>query len=156
MFAISDAKGGYKKVTIIHDSSLTVGEAEIVALLGRNGVGKSTLMKYAMGLIDNFGGSVSLNGKTLPSSTSKRVKMGLGYVPQGRFVFPRMSVPENIAAAAIACGHDSKSAISEAFSRFSNSRRKKRCLGRKFEWRATANSFNRTSTRNKTEGTSPR
>ena len=115
MFAISDAKGGYKKVTIIHDASLTVGETEIVALLGRNGVGKSTLMKYAMGLIDNFGGSVSINGKTLPSSTSKRVKMGLGYVPQGRFVFPRMSVPENIAAAAIACGHDRKAAISEAF-----------------------------------------
>ena len=71
MFAISNAKGGYKKVTIIHDSSLAVGEAEIVALLGRNGVGKSTLMKYAMGLIDNFGGSVSINGKVLPSSTSK-------------------------------------------------------------------------------------
>ncbi len=128
MFAISDAKGGYRKTTVIYDSSLTVGEAEVVALLGRNGVGKSTLMKYAMGLIDSFGGSVSINGKTLPASTSKRVKMGLGYVPQGRFVFPRLSVSENIAAAAIACGHDRKDSINEAFADFPILREKKNSL----------------------------
>lgn len=118
MFEISDAWGGYKKTTIIYDSSLKVDEAEIVALLGRNGVGKSTLIKYAMGLVDSFGGVVSVNGKALPDSTAKRVRRGLGYVPQGRFVFPRMSVPENIAAAAIACGHDMKAAINDAFADF--------------------------------------
>lgn len=118
MFAISDATGGYRKVTIIRNASLAVGEGEMVALLGRNGVGKTTLIKYAMGLLDDFGGSVSLEGQVLPASTSKRVRLGLGYVPQGRFVFPRLSVPENIAAAAIACGHDRRAAVTEAFSDF--------------------------------------
>ena len=118
MFEISKAKGGYKKVTIIHDASLSVGESEIVALLGRNGAGKTTLIKYAMGLVDNFSGSVSINGDTLPQSTSKRVKMGLGYVPQGRYVFPRLSVPENIVAAAIACGHDRNKSVDDAFADF--------------------------------------
>ena len=88
MFAISDAKGGYKKVTIIHDASLTVGETEIVALLGRNGVGKSTLMKYAMGLIDNFGGSVSINGKTLPSVYFEKSKNGVGLCSTGTVRVP--------------------------------------------------------------------
>ena len=145
MFEISEARGGYKKTTIVYDSSLTVGEAEIVALLGRNGAGKSTLMKYAMGLIDSFGGSVSINGKTLPASTSKRVKKGLGYVPQGRFVFPRLSVSENIAAAAIACGHDKKAAINEAYVDFPDSRRKKGFLGGQSERRTAADSVHCTS-----------
>ena len=118
MFSIDNATGGYKKTRIIENVSISVKEGEIVGLLGRNGVGKTTLLKYAMGLIDNFGGSVSIEGKTLPLSTSKRVKMGLGYVPQGRFVFPRLSTLENISAAAIACGHNPKIAIDEALNDF--------------------------------------
>lgn len=115
---ISNANGGYKRVTIIRDCSLRVDKGEIVALLGRNGAGKSTLMKFTMGLVDTFGGSVSIHGNTLPLSTSKRVKMGLGYVPQGRYVFPRLSVPENIAVAALACGHDRQESIEDAFADF--------------------------------------
>ena len=128
MFAISNAAGGYKKVTIINNVSITVNDGEIVALLGRNGVGKTTLIKYAMGLIDDFGGSVSLNGEKLPASVSKRVKKGLGYVPQGRFVFPRMSVSENIATAAIACGHNRKVAVEESFADFPILEQKKTAL----------------------------
>ncbi|MDA3833853.1 MAG: ABC transporter ATP-binding protein [Spirochaetales bacterium] len=128
MLSISEATGGYKKVTIIKNASISVGEGEIVALLGRNGVGKTTLIKYAMGLIDSFGGTVSLQGEILPKSTSKRVKMGLGYVPQGRFVFPRMSVPENIAVAAIACGHDWKAAVAQSFVDFPILEEKKSAL----------------------------
>ncbi len=118
MLQISNANGGYKRVTIIRDCSLSVSKGEIVALLGRNGAGKSTLMKYTMGLVDTFGGSVSIDGNTLPQSTSKRVKMGLGYVPQGRYVFPRLSVPENIAVAALACGHNRHESIDDAFEDF--------------------------------------
>ena len=118
MLQISNANGGYKRVTIIRDCSLRVSKGEIVALLGRNGAGKSTLMKYTMGLVDTFGGSVSIDGNTLPQSTSKRVKMGLGYVPQGRYVFPRLSVPENIAVAALACGHNRHESIDDAFEDF--------------------------------------
>ena len=128
MLQISNANGGYKRVTIIQDCSLRVDKGEIVALLGRNGAGKSTLMKYTMGLVDIFGGSVSIDGNTLPQSTSKRVKMGLGYVPQGRYVFPRLSVPENIAVAALACGHNRHESIDDAFEDFPILAEKKEAL----------------------------
>ena len=118
MFEIANATGGYGKTTIIHDISLKVANGEFVALLGRNGVGKTTLLKFAMGLIDVFDGSVSIDGIPLPPSTSRRARAGLGYVPQGRYVFPRLTVTENIAAAAIGCGIDRKEAVERAFSKF--------------------------------------
>lgn len=118
MFRLANATGGYKKTTIIRDVSLSIAENEIVALLGRNGAGKTTVIKYALGLIDTFGGSTSVDGKELPASTAKRVKAGIGYVPQGRNVFPRLTVLENVAAAAIACGHKRKDAEERALTDF--------------------------------------
>lgn len=118
MFAIANATGGYHKTTIIRDASIDVKAGEIVALLGRNGVGKTTLLKYAMGLVDMVAGSVSIGGKALPAATAKRVKAGLGYVPQGRYVFPRLTAGENIAAAAVACGHDRAQAIAQSLQDF--------------------------------------
>jgi urea transport system ATP-binding protein len=118
MFAIANATGAYRKTTIIRDASIAVKAGEIVGLLGRNGVGKTTLLKYAMGLVDMIAGSVSLGGKLLPAATAKRVKAGLGYVPQGRCVFPRLTAGENIAAAAVACGHDRAEAITQSLQDF--------------------------------------
>jgi urea ABC transporter ATP-binding protein UrtE len=118
MFKIDAATGGYGKTVIIRDVSLHVNKGEIVALLGRNGVGKSTLMRYATGLIPAMNGSVSLNGKVAPPSPAKRAKLGLGYVPQGRFVFPRMTVMENIAVAAESNGHSGKKAVEESLEDF--------------------------------------
>ncbi len=118
MFEIENATGGYGKTRIIRDVSIRVETGEVVALLGRNGVGKTTLLKYAMGLIDVFGGTVSLDGSRLPSSTARRARAGLGYVPQGRYVFPRLTVTENIAAAAIGCGVDRKEAVELALNDF--------------------------------------
>ncbi|MBJ7536836.1 ABC transporter ATP-binding protein [Marinomonas transparens] len=113
MFKIINATGGYGKTTIIQDISLTVNEGEIVALLGRNGVGKSTLMRYATGLIPAMDGQVEIDSKIAPSAPAKRAKMGLGYVPQGRFVFPRMSVTENIAVAAASNGYNPKQTVAD-------------------------------------------
>lgn len=118
MFEISDARGGYKKTVIIRGASLFVGEKECVALLGRNGVGKTTLLKYAMGLTQSFGGEVRLDGSKLPPSPAKRAKAGIGYVPQGKFLFPRLTVTENIVAAAVACGHKKAETIDRIFSDF--------------------------------------
>lgn len=118
MFKLTNATGGYKKTTIIRNVSLSIADKEIVALLGRNGAGKTTAIKFAMGLIDAFGGSTSIDDKELPSSTAKRVKAGIGYVPQGRNVFPRLTALENIAAAAIACGHNRKDAEERALNDF--------------------------------------
>lgn len=82
MFKVSGATGGYGKTTIIRDVSIEVKAAEIVALLGRNGVGKSTLMRYATGLIKAEAGTVEIGGELAPPSPSKRARLGLGYVPQ--------------------------------------------------------------------------
>lgn len=118
MFEIVNATCGYRKTIIVRDASMRADSGEIVALLGRNGVGKTTLLKYAMGLVNVFGGSLSLDGRVLPDDTANRARNGLGYVPQGRFVFPRLTVAENIAVPAIACGKDHKKAIERALSDF--------------------------------------
>jgi len=118
MLEIENATGGYGKTRIIENASLKVESGEIVALLGRNGVGKTTLMKYAMGLINVEAGEVRLDNKKVPTTTARRVRAGIGYVPQGRFVFPRLTVEENIAAAAAANKKDRKTTVSDALETF--------------------------------------
>ena len=118
MFKIVNATGGYGKTTIIRNVSLEVKSGEVVALLGRNGVGKSTLMRFATNLIPPMEGFIEIDGTPAPNSPAKRAKMGLGYVPQGRFVFPRMTVTENIAVAAAANGHNPKKTVDEALADF--------------------------------------
>lgn len=118
MFKISNATGGYGKTTIIRDVSLEVGSGEIVALLGRNGVGKTTLMRYSTGLIPATAGFVEIDGEIAPVSPAKRARMGVGYVPQGRYVFPRMTVTENIAVAAASNGFDPRQSVDELLEDF--------------------------------------
>ncbi|MEI2387455.1 ABC transporter ATP-binding protein [Breoghania sp. JC706] len=118
MFKVENATGGYGKTTIIRDVSLTVASGEAVALLGRNGVGKSTLMRFITGLIPAMAGHVEVDGKRAPVSPAKRARMGLGYVPQGRFVFPRMTVIENIHVAAETNGYSGKEAVADALEEF--------------------------------------
>lgn len=118
MFKIKNATGGYGKTTIIRDVSLDVKAGEIVALLGRNGVGKSTLMRFATGLISATSGSVEIDREIAPTAPAKRARMGLGYVPQGRFVFSRMTVTENIAVAASSNGFDAKQTVAEMLEDF--------------------------------------
>ncbi len=118
MLQIKNAQAGYGKVEIIHDVNVSIDTNEAVALLGRNGVGKTTLLKHIMGIATHFSGEIRLDDQILPVSTTKRVRSGLGYVPQGRFVFPRLTVEENIVAAAAGCGHNKKDAVDEMFTRF--------------------------------------
>jgi len=118
MLTIQNARAGYGKVEIIHDVNLSIETSEAVALLGRNGVGKTTLLKHMMGIVTAFSGSVVMDNKPLPPSTTKRVRAGLGYVPQGRFVFPRLTVTENIVAAAAGCGHNAKKTVERMLDKF--------------------------------------
>ena len=118
MFEIANATGGYGKTTIIRDVSLKVEAGEVVALLGRNGVGKSTLMKFATSLVKASAGVVKINGQLAPDSPAKKAKMGLGYVPQGRYVFPRMTVTENIAVAAASNGFNAKDTVKKMLTDF--------------------------------------
>lgn len=118
MLRISEATGGYGKTMIIRDVALEVGDGEMVALLGRNGVGKTTLMKYIMGLLAGGHGTVEFAGRRLPTAPAGRARAGLGYVPQGRRVFARLTVAENITAAAVACGHSGAEILAEVFAEF--------------------------------------
>ncbi len=118
MLRVSNARGGYHTALIIRDVSIEIGEGDMVALLGRNGVGKSTLLKYIMGLVVAKGGDVEFDGRKLPASPAKRARAGLGYVPQGRHVFPRLTVSENIRVAAAACGKDEAQAVNDILYKF--------------------------------------
>jgi branched-chain amino acid transport system ATP-binding protein len=89
----------YGQMTAVHDLSLDVGEGELVVLLGANGAGKSSFLKTVMGLERAADGTVELNGRALGKAPShQRVARGLGYLPEGRGVFPTMTVEENILA----------------------------------------------------------
>jgi urea transport system ATP-binding protein len=97
MFQVQGIQANYGDSRILNEVSLEVRPNEVVCLLGRNGVGKTTFMKTVMGTVKAKSGSVQLDGKELtPMSTSQRARAGIGYVPQGRGIFPYLSVYENL------------------------------------------------------------
>ena len=92
-----DLRAGYGRVPILHGISLEVMEGEFVGILGHNGMGKTTLMKTITGLIRPTGGRILLDGRDVTREpTHKRARAGLGYVPQGRGIFPQLSVHNNL------------------------------------------------------------
>ena len=89
----------YGESHVVRDVSFDVGDRETVAIMGRNGMGKSTLLKSLIGLLRARSGSVLLAGRELLGLHSfDRVAAGLGYVPQGRMIFPYLTVEENVLA----------------------------------------------------------
>jgi urea transport system ATP-binding protein len=97
IFSVKGLDSGYGQSQVIHDLNLDVGKREIVALMGRNGMGKTTLFKTLMGIIPSFRGSISVDGSPLDGNDPyQRVHKGLAYVPQGRMIFSNMTVVENI------------------------------------------------------------
>ena len=98
---ISGLDAGYGAVKVLQDVSLSVGEGETVALLGTNGNGKSTLMKCVMGMVKPFAGSIvaKIDGtefNLVGRSTEDIVDLGIAFVPEGRRLFPRLTVIENL------------------------------------------------------------
>jgi urea ABC transporter ATP-binding protein UrtE len=90
-------RSGYGGKPVLQGVDMDVREGEIVAVIGRNGVGKSTLMRTLIGLVSPTEGSVIFNGADVSALVAhRRARLGIGYVPQGRDVFPRMSVEENL------------------------------------------------------------
>ena len=97
IFSVSGVDSGYGQSQVIHELNLDVGKKEIVAVMGRNGMGKTTLFKTLMGIIPSIRGSISVDGKQLDGlEPYQRVQHGLAYVPQGRMIFSNMTVVENI------------------------------------------------------------
>lgn len=97
MFKIDQLSCGYGQSQILHDLDLNVAKREIVAVMGRNGMGKTTLFKSLMGILPQWKGQVSVDGHDVSAlETHERVERGIAYVPQGRMIFPSMTVLENI------------------------------------------------------------
>jgi branched-chain amino acid transport system ATP-binding protein len=88
---------GYSGVRVLQDVSFEVGAGEILAIVGRNGVGKTTLMKALMGQLKAYAGSIHFKGENVTRlAPFDRARKGLGYVPQGRGMFTRLSVGDNL------------------------------------------------------------
>jgi branched-chain amino acid transport system ATP-binding protein len=94
---VEGLRASYGATPILQGVDLRVGKGEIVALIGRNGVGKTTTMRCLIGQLRATAGSVRLLGQEIAAlSSDARARRGVGYVPQGREVFPRMTVAENL------------------------------------------------------------
>jgi urea transport system ATP-binding protein len=105
MFEVRNLTAAYGQSQVLHGIDLSVGRGEIVALVGRNGMGKSTLMKSLIGVMPARSGQITVddvNVTALPSH--RRVASGLAYVPQGRQIFGTMTVKENIETGLVVTG----------------------------------------------------
>ncbi|MGF6642207.1 urea ABC transporter ATP-binding subunit UrtE [Paraburkholderia sp. GAS82] len=97
MLAIQNLNVFYGESHILHDLSFELMSGETIAVMGRNGMGKTTLLKSLIGMIPSRSGEINLGGRNLAGTKSyERVAAGFGYVPQGRMIFPYLSVEENI------------------------------------------------------------
>jgi urea transport system ATP-binding protein len=97
MLQVSGLNVYYGESHILRDVDMTVHPGKMVCLIGRNGVGKTTLLKSIMGLLKPRRGTIDLGGEAITAKTpDQRARLGIGYVPQGREVIPRLTVKENL------------------------------------------------------------
>ena len=99
MLAVRALQSAYGASQVLFDVSLDVGAGEVVTLLGRNGMGKTTTIRTIMGLMPAIGGSIEFDGAALVGATPEAIaRRGIGLVPEGRHVFPTLTVRENLVA----------------------------------------------------------
>ncbi len=119
MITVADIVTGYGRIGVLDGISLTVASGECVGILGHNGMGKSTLLRTIVGLLPAWQGHVSLDGQPLDRlSPHLRARAGIGYVPQGRQIFPGLSVRENLHFGALAKKLPREQAEAEALAEF--------------------------------------
>lgn len=100
MLKLSNLSTSYGSTPVLNNISLEVGKGEMIAVLGRNGVGKTTLLKAIAGLLPSHTGTINLGNKAITKLPAyQRARCGIGYVPQGREIFSSLTVKENILTA---------------------------------------------------------
>lgn len=115
---------GYGSTTVLRGVSLTVRQGEVTCLLGRNGVGKTTLLRAVMALRPAWQGQLHWNGGDISAlPTHRRARLGFGFVPQGREILPQLSVEENIRVGGFACDTRNPTIPSELFDYFPDLKR---------------------------------
>lgn len=102
MIEVTKVSSGYDKMQVLHEVSLHVNKGEIVCLLGSNGAGKTTTLKTILGMVEASSGSIKLFGEDVTRmKTAEIIKKGVGIAPEGRGLFPKMTVLENLQMGAI-------------------------------------------------------
>lgn len=97
ILSVENLVAGYQSADVLQGVSIRLSEGEIVSVVGRNGVGKTTLVRTIMGLQTVRAGRISLDGKDVTAdSADSRARQGIGYVPQGRGIFPNLTVHDNL------------------------------------------------------------
>jgi ABC-type branched-subunit amino acid transport system ATPase component len=116
LFSARSIAGGYGPIQIVRDISIDLDAGETLAVLGRNGVGKTTLLRTLVGLADRLGGEVRVDGEPLPPRSPRSLcRLGISYVPDDRGVFPRLTVAENIRLAQLAAHARSEAEVYALF-----------------------------------------
>jgi branched-chain amino acid transport system ATP-binding protein len=101
MLAVETLQAAYGKSQVLFDVSLEIRDGEVVTLLGRNGMGKTTTVRTIMGLVPALGGAVTFAGRAAIGLPPERIaRLGVGLVPEGRQIFPNLTVRENLVATA--------------------------------------------------------
>jgi urea transport system ATP-binding protein len=119
MLTLSNIHVSYDGSRILRDVSLTVNPGEVICLMGRNGVGKTTTLKSITGLVKLDSGSVKLGDAELAGLRPEmRARHGLGFVPQGRDIFPQLTVWENLRIGAVAQGKKLNGEVDRVFQLF--------------------------------------
>ena len=119
LLEVKDLAVSYGKIAALHGVSLDVAEGEVVTLVGANGAGKTTLLKTLSGLRRVSAGSVLFDGEDIASmSGHKRVRLGISQAPEGRGIFPGMTVGENLAMGAYSRGKPDPDDLKRVFTLF--------------------------------------
>lgn len=119
MIEVKALSTGYGRIGVLDGISLRVASGECVGVLGHNGMGKTTLLKAVAGALPAWSGSITLDGVRIERQPAHlRARAGIGSVPQGRQIFPGLSVRENLAFAALAKRLDPRRAEAEALADF--------------------------------------
>lgn len=114
MFEVSNIHAAYGRIQILNGVSFNVADAEVVGILGHNGMGKTTLMRTLMGFIPATAGYVRYQGADITHEAPHgRARRGIGYVPQGREIFPQLSTLDNLRMGAANAAEDTVEAVLE-------------------------------------------
>ena len=130
MLTLSGLRAGYGATPVLHGIDLELAPSECAAVLGRNGVGKTTLMRAITGAISTTGGSIRFDGTDLgPLKAHERARLGISHVPQGREIFPKLTVLENLRVGTAARRDRRSDAVDRIFEEFPMLAQRRRARG---------------------------
>jgi branched-chain amino acid transport system ATP-binding protein len=119
MLEVEGLRAGYGRIPILNGVTFKVEPGQVIGVLGHNGMGKTTLLRTLIGHIAATGGAIHFDGADITREpTHARVRRGLGYIPQGREIFPQLTVLDNLRMGAVGRGSEMEAAVAAAIGDF--------------------------------------